>query len=89
MFTKYEESQKESDFFFYDSNIEDINLSDSLKMIIGIILSDLSNTSIFIQGYPGSGKSCAGRFYGAKRSFNNRDNPQSPIPNPHFLFNNF
>ena len=73
MFTKYEESQKESDFFFYDSNIEDINLSDSLKMIIGIILSDLSNTSIFIQGYPGSGKSCAGRFYGAKRSFNNRD----------------
>jgi len=71
IFLDYEGAQKETDFFFYDE--KEIKLNDALKMILGIILSDLSHTSIFLQGYPGSGKSCAGRFYGAKRSFNSRD----------------
>ena len=71
IFINYIDSQKESDFYFYDP--KNINLNDALKMILGILLTDLSETSIFIQGYPGSGKSCAGRFYGAKRAFNSRD----------------
>jgi len=71
IFLDYEEAQKETDFFFYDE--KEIKLNDALKMILGIILSDLSHSSVFLQGYPGSGKSCAGRFYGAKRSFNARD----------------
>jgi hypothetical protein len=32
----------------------------------------LSNTNIFLQGIPGSGKSCAARHYGSHRRFNNR-----------------
>ena len=38
-----------------------------------LISSNISSTSIFLQGSPGSGKSCAARNYGANRCFNNRD----------------
>ena len=41
-------------------------------MIINLIKCDLSNTNIFLQGIPGSGKSCAARHYGSHRRFNNR-----------------
>ena len=37
-----------------------------------LISCDLSNTSIFLQGSPGSGKSCAARHYGSHRRFKNR-----------------
>lgn len=37
-----------------------------------LISSNISNTSIFLQGSPGSGKSCDAKHYGANRSFNNR-----------------
>ena len=59
--------QKKNKFFFDEFK------SDSWKMIMMIIASDLSNTSIFLQGSPGSGKSCAARHYGAYRIFNNRN----------------
>lgn len=72
LFKEYIKAQKETDFYFYDKELE-IKLNDALKMILGIILSDLTGTSIFLRGHPGSGKSCAGRFYGSKRSFNFRE----------------
>ena len=68
------DSQNNNSFFFFDKN--DINYSENneaLKMIIGIIISDFLNRPIFIQGCPGSGKSCAARFYGANRNKNIRD----------------
>ena len=58
---------KKNQFFFDDFE------SDSWKMIMILISSNISNTSIFLQGSPGSGKSCAAKHYGANRSFNNRD----------------
>ena len=72
LFKEYIKAQKETDFYFYDKELE-IKLNDALKMILGIILSDLTGTSIFLRGHPGSGKSCAGSFYGSKRSFNFRE----------------
>ena len=54
--------------FFFDSP-----LSDSWKMIMSLISSNISNTAIFLQGVPGSGKSCAARHYGAHRTFKNRN----------------
>ncbi len=62
-----ENNGSKNEFFFDD--IE----SESWKMIMILISSDISNTSIFLQGYPGSGKSCAAKFYGSNRSFNNRN----------------
>ena len=38
-----------------------------------LISSNLSNSSLFLQGAPGTGKSFATRHYGAYRSFNNRN----------------
>ena len=40
---------------------------------MSLISSNISNTSIFLQGSPGSGKSCAARHYGAHRIFKNRN----------------
>ena len=62
---KNEEYEKNK--FFYDFQ------SDSWKMIMMLISSDLSNTPIFFQGSPGSGKSCCARYYGKNRAFNNRN----------------
>ena len=62
------ESMEPRNRFFFD----DFG-SDSWKMIMIMISSNLSNTSIFLQGFPGSGKSCAARHYGAYRNFNNRN----------------
>ena len=42
-------------------------------MIISLISSNISNTSIFLQGSPGSGKSCAAKHFGAYRKFLNRN----------------
>ena len=62
--SKEEEKNK---FFFNDSK------SDSWKMIMTLISCNISNTSVFLQGFPGTGKSCAARHYGAHRTFQNRD----------------
>ena len=59
--------EKKNKFFFSDFN------SDSWKMIMSLISCNISNTSIFLQGSPGSGKSCAARHYGAYRIFQNRN----------------
>ena len=40
---------------------------------MAIISSNISNTSIFLQGSPGSRKSCAARHFCSNRSFQNRD----------------
>ena len=60
------ESKEEKNKFFFD----EFN-SDSWKMIMSLISSNISNTSIFLQGSPGSGKSCAARHFGAYRIFKN------------------
>ena len=62
------ESQVKKNIYFFD----DFN-SDSWKMIMSLISSNISNTSIFLQGSPGSGKSCAARHFGAYRIFQNRN----------------
>ena len=59
--------EKKNKFFFNEFN------SDSWKMIMSLISSNISNTCIFLQGSPGSGKSCAARHFGAYRIFNNRN----------------
>ena len=59
--------EKKNRFFFDDFN------SDSWIMIMSLISSNISNTSIFLQGSPGSGKSCAARHFGAYRIFQNRN----------------
>lgn len=59
--------EKKNKFFFNEFN------SDSWKMIMSLISSNISNTSIFLQVSPGSGKSCAARHFGAYRIFNNRN----------------
>ena len=40
---------------------------------MSLISGNISNTSIFLQGLPGSGKSCAARHFGSYRKFNNRN----------------
>jgi midasin (ATPase involved in ribosome maturation) len=40
---------------------------------MSLISCNISNSSIFLQGSPGSGKSCAARHYGAYRIFQNRN----------------
>ena len=40
---------------------------------MALISCNLSNSPIFLQGSPGSGKSCASKHYGAYRIFNNRN----------------
>ena len=65
--TLIDSKKKKNKFFFNDKK------SDSWKMIMAIISSNISNTSIFLQGSPGSGKSCAARHFGSYRSFQNRD----------------
>jgi hypothetical protein len=60
--------KKEKNNFFYENKG-----SDSWKMIMSLISSDLSNTPIFLQGAPGSGKTCAAKYYGANRKFNGKD----------------
>ena len=42
-------------------------------MILSLIVSDITNTAVFIQGNPGSGKTCATKYYGANRVFKSRD----------------
>ena len=59
--------EKKNKFFFNEFK------SDSWKMIMSLISSNISKTSIFLQGSPGSGKSCAARHFGAYRIFNNRN----------------
>ena len=63
------ESKKEEKNKFFFNNIN----TDSWKMIMILISSNISNTSVFLQGAPGSGKSCAVRHFGAYRSFMNRN----------------
>ena len=71
---KLEDSQKSNSFFFFDKNdnntLED---KETCKMMLGLIISGILNKSIFLQGSPGSGKSCAARYYGANRNFKSRD----------------
>ena len=62
------ESKETKNRYFFDDF-----LSDSWKMIMSIISSNISNTAIFLQGVPGSGKSCAARHYGTYRIFQNRN----------------
>ena len=62
------DSKEEKNKFFFD----EFN-SDAWKMIMSLISNNISNTSIFLQGSPGSGKSCAARHFGAYRIFNNRN----------------
>ena len=62
------DSKEEKNKFFFD----DFN-SDAWKMIMSLISCNISNTSIFFQGSPGSGKSCAARHFGAYRIFQNRN----------------
>ena len=62
------ESKEQKNRYFFDDF-----LSDSWKMIMSLISSNISNTSIFLQGAPGSGKSCAARHYGTYRKFQNRN----------------
>ena len=62
------DSNEEKNKFFFD----DFN-SESWKMIMSLISSLISNNSIFLQGSPGSGKSCAARHFGAYRIFQNRN----------------
>ncbi len=72
IFSRIETIQKESSFYFYDNNNIEKNIeNDAYQIILSIIICDLTNTSIFLQGYPSSGKSCAAKFYGAYRNFNN------------------
>ena len=67
-------SQIDSSFFFYEENSpEKNNVNDAFKMILTLITNDLTNSNVFFQGVPSSGKSCAAKFYGSKRQFNNRD----------------
>ena len=42
-------------------------------MLMTLISCNLSNSPIFLQGSPGSGKSCAARHYGKYRIFKNRN----------------
>ena len=62
------DSHENKNKFFFDEF-----KSVSWKMIMNLISSNISNNSIFLQGCPGSGKSCAARHYGAFRSFQNRN----------------
>ena len=58
-------SQEEKNFYFYDEkNQGQPNIA--WKMIMSLIISEISNTAIFIQGFQGSGKSQAAKFYGSK-----------------------
>ena len=63
------ESKKEEKNKFFFNDIK----SDSWKMIMILISINILNTSVFLQGAPGSGKSCAVRHYGVYRSFMNRN----------------
>ena len=63
----FDSDEKKNKFFFDDFK------SDSWKMIMALISSNISNTSTFLQGSPGSGKSCAARHYGSYRKFQNRN----------------
>jgi len=72
---------------FYFDNVKKGNAN---KMILSFISCDLSNSAIFIQGVPGSGKSVAAKHYGAFRKFGNRDpilsiNCYSDITFEHFV----
>ena len=67
----YFENEKNK-FFFKEEEQSIGKNSDAWKMIMTLIACDLSNTSIFLQGSPGSGKSCAARHYGSHRRFKNR-----------------
>ena len=62
------ESINETNQFFYENEKNE----DSWKMIFSLISCDLSCSSIFLQGAPGSGKSAAARHYGSFRKFHNR-----------------
>jgi Cdc6-like AAA superfamily ATPase len=67
------DSQNKENYFFHDENNVEEEKSDAWKMIIGLIVSQLTNSSIFLQGCPGSGKSCAARYYGSQRNSQNRE----------------
>ena len=62
------DSHENKNKFFFDEF-----KSESWKIIIYLISSNISNNSIFLQGCPGSGKSCAARHYGAFKIFQNRN----------------
>ena len=66
-----EYEKDEMNKFFYTKE-KDMENNDARNMIINLIKCDLSNRPLFLQGIPGSGKSCAARHYGAHRKFNNR-----------------
>ena len=68
----YFENEKNKFFFKEEEEQTNGKNSDAWKMIMTLIVCDLSNTSIFLQGSPGSGKSCAARHYGSHRRFKNR-----------------
>ncbi|ORX59905.1 hypothetical protein BCR36DRAFT_408277 [Piromyces finnis] len=63
------DNEKGSNIFFFNNN----KIGNAKKMILSLILSDLSCSPIFIQGTAGTGKSVAVRHYGSFRKFRNRD----------------
>ena len=67
-------SERDNKEFFFDFDFDENKpKNESCKMILSLIVSDLTNTSIFIQGSPGSGKTCAAKYYGANRNFQSID----------------
>ncbi|OUM69791.1 hypothetical protein PIROE2DRAFT_57210 [Piromyces sp. E2] len=79
------EDNSSSNKFFFNNDTK----GNAMKMILSLISCDLSNSPVFIQGSPGSGKSVAARHYGAFRTFNNRDPILSISCNSDMLFEQF
>ena len=69
---EYLSEVKNNEEFFFDFE-ENKGKNDACKMILSLIVSDITNTALFIQGSPGSGKTCAVKFYGANRKSKSRD----------------
>ncbi|KAG4105393.1 hypothetical protein H8356DRAFT_1027608 [Neocallimastix lanati (nom. inval.)] len=80
----YEDDSCNNKFFF---NAE--KKGNSIKMILSLISCDLSNSPVFIQGSPGSGKSVAARYYGSFRTFRSRDPILSISCNSDMTFEQF
>ena len=64
---------KENKEFYFEENEKNKGKNDACKMIMSLIIGDITNTTVFLQGSPGSGKTCAAKYYGANRKFNKRD----------------
>jgi len=79
-----EDTSDDNKFFFKNEN-----KGNSIKMILSLISCDLSNSPIFIQDSPGSGKSVAARHYGSFRKFRSRDPILSISCNSDMSFDQF